>query len=110
MSDLLKHSQLVKRAEAVPAHTPGPWLRGNPSRSHILQDNSGRSLIAVVSTWTMSDRADEAEANARLIAAAPDMLAALKMLRKHDEAYELELSEHQRDQLHDAIAKAEGPQ
>lgn len=44
----------------------------------------------------------------RLHEAAPALLAALKMLREIDDAYGFDLNEQQRDQMHDAIAKAEG--
>lgn len=60
------------------AHTPGPWtvLEGD-SVVHIL-DTSGRRL-AVTDTKRYWERHDATDiANARLIAAAPDLLAALE--------------------------------
>jgi hypothetical protein len=44
----------------------------------------------------------------RLMEIAPDTLAALQMVRELDDAYGIEFSEQQRDQLHDAIRKATG--
>lgn len=57
-------------------HTPGPWhvntLETVPHTIHAL-----RGHVADVSRGTMNEvGADEIEANARLIAAAPDLLAA----------------------------------
>lgn len=53
--------------------TPGQWrLELSDDRSEI-KDASGQ-LIAVVDTWMQ----EEKEANAALIAAAPDLLAALE--------------------------------
>ncbi len=51
-----------------PAHTPGPWhfVNGNQIRSERHQ---------IARTWSM--RGGEGSANARLIAAAPELLQAL---------------------------------
>jgi len=68
-------------------HTPGPWkvkqsqgatlrLFGGP---HI---QAGRRTIAWPDFPSVSEN-DTSEANARLIAAAPDLLAALKALFQH---------------------------
>jgi hypothetical protein len=72
------------------SHTPGPWhvhdkeLSSNP---YIVADSEGRSIAdcKVGGPWTSSskrgDRINEADisaANASLIAAAPDLLAACK--------------------------------
>lgn len=52
------------------AHTPGPWecIEHKPYRSYTVQ-NTGRQRVATV---------EHAEADARLIAASPDLLAALR--------------------------------
>ena len=67
-------------------HTPGPW-QIDPAEQH---DTSGSrifkvcnakpygGLIADVSAWWVDTQS--AEANARLIAAAPELLKALKMV------------------------------
>lgn len=89
-------------------HTPGPWQIG---RYDDIVDASGEIIRAKGLALT---RGDEAEANSRLIAAAPEMLAALKDAmrstrkdfktgadgdRQHREAWAEQF---------DAIAKAEG--
>ena len=60
-------------------HTPGPWKQ-NPHASDLII--AGRLIACVVGEhWT-----DEEEANARLIAAAPDLLnAAVAGLRLIDD-------------------------
>lgn len=85
-------------------HTPGPWravkgaLGSNPNVFEICSEDLGDhtyEVVGHVSTRKFSDmtRIDNKviEANARLIAAAPDLLAALKecqqtlaMLTDHD--------------------------
>jgi len=56
-------------------HTPGPWVvvRRRDHGDHVIQSDS--DTVAVV--W---DEGGSPDADARLIAAAPDMLAALELL------------------------------
>ena len=61
-------------------HTPGPWAVGSAS-GHIETANAWRMSIAIC--YNKDSKADgvskeEFEANARLIAAAPDLLKALQ--------------------------------
>lgn len=67
------------------AHTPGPWhvsggnQIGNPNRPYDIV--AGFSLLAQVGVLTGTQHAiGESQANARLIAAAPQLLAALKRI------------------------------
>lgn len=87
-------------------HTPGPWLtvKSKPNR---VRDESGVIIAQVSMPPTKLDKAswmkgkEISHANARLIAAAPELLAALKALdeRGHTQAtWSLALK---------AIAKAE---
>ena len=71
--------------QTVATHTPGPWdfqNKGNPtSRSGRVEivagiDVDGRHHLPTIAR--MKDLSDESYANARLIAAAPALLAALK--------------------------------
>ena len=61
-------------------HSPGPWMRdgiaSDSMRSAIIRDANGFE-VANSRSWL----ADQYEANARLIAAAPDLLEALKAAR-----------------------------
>lgn len=64
----------------ITAHTPGPWTVTGHSWSHSIVANS-EQIARLNHTGTP---ANIAEANARLIAAAPDLLAALKaMINTH---------------------------
>lgn len=75
-------------------HTPGPWIAGQ-------QINPEGKALPMFDIWTNSDKPryigeiPKAE-NARLIAAAPDLLAALKMA--------LEAPDNDRSWEDDAIA------
>ncbi|MEE3046621.1 MAG: hypothetical protein VX620_15335 [Pseudomonadota bacterium] len=106
--------------EAQTKHTPGPW------KSYILRSKAGRDLGWIVEhsngriAWTSlayadtnkeADKNDPArEANARLIAAAPDLLNACKAVFDdvasidNDSCLSLEVGRA----LKAAIAKAEG--
>ena len=60
-------------------HTPGPWRITGPNI------RAGNALLAVVENhWAdMPCPEDEKAANARLIAAAPDLLDALRRVMRH---------------------------
>ncbi len=77
-------------------HTPGPWLidrltrrwGGNTNNRyrHMIQRGEGDefpSIAEVPSNWTPYQDDHVAEANARLIAAAPDLLAACRELLRY---------------------------
>jgi len=61
-------------------HTPGPWEANKSLRTSI---NAGPKHIAMVNFWHSDDERDvsgeEHEANARLITAAPELLAACEL-------------------------------
>lgn len=82
-------------------HTPGPW------RVHavagLIQEANGHSIAAYTGTSQ-----DEADANARLIAAAPELLAALEHLLALNSGCAPEEEERGWDQARAAIAKATG--
>lgn len=65
------------------AHTPGPWSVGKCGGNIYAAD--GKTIVCYVYENTEL-RGAEAEANARLIAAAPELLVALKALVKAVEA------------------------
>lgn len=90
-------------------HTPGPWtIHGdltNPRNAYTIRDLSGDTLAAVRLECVHSKIAD---ANARLIAAAPDLLAVLESVLwrwdRDDERDNPELGA----EIRAAIAKAKG--
>ena len=70
-------------------HTPGPWTTGDADFHTIVgsvtrfgTDNGGNKWLAAVCVVDKSDNEAEDLANARLIAAAPDLAAALKLARE----------------------------
>lgn len=87
--------------ETKVAHTPGPWsYRPNGRGWTNLCGADGRSI------WT--GRPDEDAANRALIAAAPDLLVALKEARKFIDDCCPAHGEYVLPILETAIAKAEG--
>lgn len=90
-------------------HTPGPWGISSQSVSTIKQfDFMGETSVLIASAQGHDNSGffpsyDERDANARLIAAAPDLLEALKgVLRVADRATD------EFDAARAAIAKATG--
>jgi hypothetical protein len=95
-------------------HTPGPWKLLTEGEDNdfttrtIIIDGPPRNLseVCIVTTGSFTDETEEA--NAKLIAAAPDLLAALHAVRRHGleegDGYESILK-----LIGDAINKAEQP-
>jgi hypothetical protein len=92
-------SDEAENVQMVPKHTPGPWpytRTGDGKRITIGAGLvEGPNGYEVAEVYSDDCDAAEAEANARLIAAAPDLLAALQWV----------MSAHG-EQLHDALAAA----
>jgi hypothetical protein len=65
-------------------HTPGPWLAANAQGGRIFKQwriySAGKSIAALTQPEGIGRAAEVDYANARLIAAAPDLLAALQEL------------------------------
>ncbi|QRF55335.1 hypothetical protein [Variovorax paradoxus] len=97
-------------------HTPGPWEANGPFvNSAAVIGIADCSRAAVAENWAGTDYATDeiAEANARLIAAAPELLNSLiLMVRTHDEPAETLLQETKEmlwlEQARAVIAKATG--
>lgn len=109
----MKESQSPKDSEA--RHTPGPWnaqgfrvREAHRDFSHGIWKEGVR--LALVNCRPLRNRSEE-EANARLIAAAPDLLAALRlaclvMAKGNGLSYQDRREAH--EACINAIAKAEG--
>lgn len=100
-------------------HTPGPWfaivrksLGRTPTVDVVGPRKRGRAGPSVIVAWTGFDSCDVAsdqwEPNARLIAAAPDLLAALRRLTALTDPEASPTRESAYNQAVDAIDKAEG--
>jgi hypothetical protein len=100
-------------------HTPGPWLiqQGDEWTDGIVTLH-GHNEDGTPIYWTVASynrQRDEAKANARLIAAAPELLAALKdiysgwkyLRETHGDLYGVGWDRSQ-EKAEAAIAKAEG--
>lgn len=88
-------------------HTPGPWtLEVGVTVLDKVWDAEGQFPVASFITGRRHD-ADEGTANAKLIAAAPDLLAALIELEKVESSPHSETVRYlAREQARAAIAKA----
>lgn len=90
-------------------HTPGPWeIEEHYHFSYRWVSGPKHSQLAQV-VWCMEgdDRSPECEANAHLIAAAPELLEALENLLKVHEG-EGGTQHHAGDMARAVIAKAKG--
>ena len=58
----------------MPEHTPGPWTVGKGALADCVMAGDPPQVIA--ETWYAARKGSEIRANARLIAAAPDLLVA----------------------------------
>lgn len=73
-------------------HTPGPWRQSTVNPCSVNK-GGGKTAIGITTTHGTDDQnyteffpsKDEAEANARLIAAAPELLGALETLTEQAE-------------------------
>lgn len=68
-------------------HTPGPWEIGEQDSNGRVSIKDATPIIQTGGCWDIAAvwndvRADEAKPNARLIAAAPELLAALSSMVK----------------------------
>jgi hypothetical protein len=68
-------------------HTPGPWFtNGTEIRKSFLNESDGSYVLATIRAGGAVSLASEQLANARLMAAAPKLLAAVEQLEAYAEA------------------------
>lgn len=86
-------------------HTPGPWVakEWDECQTAIHPDKTGDGRQPLIAIISVGPGRPDGEANSRLIAAAPDMLAALRELVRVGDRKTVEW-----DRARAAIAKAEG--
>lgn len=94
-------------------HTPGPWMIStwsfNPGKgkpASIYAGHEGMDEVAICQFDREPDSPETIEADARLIAAAPDMLEVLRMVRKYGQSGETNEDVHQF--VDEVIRKATG--
>ena len=85
-------------------HTPGPWI--------VWPDNNNRLQVGQSTNYTVAEIMQTPihgqEANARLIAAAPDLLEALQAIANGTEFWDSYPLEHSYGKARAAIVKAIG--
>lgn len=96
-------------------HTPGPWKAIPPKLGTAWVIDSGNPDAPIAMLYGANTpiqmkraRSGEAEANARLIAAAPELLAALQHVQRRLEARGGDFLEGTQEVVRAAIAKATG--
>ena len=97
-------------------HTPAPWDIVRSIKEFVSKEQGGGKKITIhsgqgsnrkrIATITSLDNLSESEANARLIASAPELLDACKVALKSLTDYKK--SEYSQSVLEQAIAKATG--
>lgn len=93
-------------------HTPGPWKR----RKNVVSGPFGVTVVQCMDNGTWGEKGChsitkiEAEANARLIATAPELLEALESIIASADAGNAAILNRLLDQARAAIAKAKGEQ
>lgn len=107
---------------SAPSFTPGPWVvLGNSVGGPAIYTADGKSCIASVRTvggvHVGGPQHPETDANAHLLAAAPDLLEALQMFARYeaeaergDDVSMMITYAELRKAAHAAIAKATGSQ
>lgn len=74
-------------------HTPGPWI-ASPCRDILAPCRFSDTDNGMVAGLCSDRPVDEVDANARLIAAAPDMLAALEAIEGKDSYIDATINSH----------------
>lgn len=86
-------------------HTPGPWVVDDEDGASLVVRSRNLTGPAVCKVYVPDEApTDQQESNAHLIAAAPEMLAALRLVLHHDGR----LTGADFTQIQAAIAHAEG--
>lgn len=87
-------------------YTPGPWSIDNCDGGFAIRPEDTGWLLSFISSHAFSSRYHDAEANARLMAAAPELLEALETLS--DDCKTAGYHFGSMDMAERAIAKARG--
>lgn len=87
-------------------HTPGPWVTYDDDITQVIASDKDRTL-RMGCIFHDSKNLDVVQANARLIAAAPEMLEALVYLLKVTDPYRTGGMQHQREAISMSIAVIE---
>ena len=101
----------IERGERTMTHTPGPWHVNDNEPEDIRIEDDDELIVAATWAFVAPGRDGQEIANARLIAAAPELLAALKGLTRALDGVQpsgpVYLSITEIDAIRAAISKAE---
>jgi len=61
-------------------HTPGEWFTSRPNRTIYIESRIGGGMLQEVAACGPTEATEQQEANAQLIAAAPELLEACKTM------------------------------
>ena len=93
-------------------HTPGPWLDlGNTQVGYIYPQPSRKGPVIVANTYVNKPTfmsVEEAKANARLIASAPDLLAFAQLVSDFFDKDSAGHAQYLKEQADNVLAKAVG--
>jgi hypothetical protein len=92
-------------------HTPGPWRhsKGGPNGCPVVGTDRGLMVCMLSHSVNIPTHIEQAKANASLIAAAPEMLEALKEAQANFKTYDrFKVDVDAMHKIESAIAKAEG--
>lgn len=73
----------MKNADRPAQHTSGPWFAVTNAMGTSINSSPTAQKAHIASIATLRFEKEESEANAKLIAAAPEMLEALSLIVKH---------------------------
>jgi hypothetical protein len=92
------------------AHTKGPWITERSDTGQVVRTPQGIQIADCRKMWEYRLTDEEANSNACLIAAAPELLRLLKEVAQCDEAHDDLFYDDPifRKEIEQAIAKAEG--
>jgi hypothetical protein len=96
--------EIEKLATSTQQHTPGPWIAHNENINH----EGNKAEYEIASCTRSPVPTPEAYANACLIAAAPDLLAACKLAMNHFSGWHSGEYDAQKNIIRAAISRAEG--
>jgi hypothetical protein len=95
--------------EAGAQFTPGPWARGKDPYDLVIQSEHWNiaTVDGMGNPWRGSERWNEREANAHLIAAAPELYEALRQCRTELDYCQQQLAAHgQTGHPEDSVSRA----
>lgn len=106
---------MPNRTSEIVQHTPGPWTVSDEIdriyNGNVIRYDTGErnGVVAIACDFNRFDRDAEREANARLIAAAPELLEAIRAANvQRDPRHRISMLVNDWQRIEAAVAKATG--